>query len=218
MLFQICGYKRHGKTTLANELCDPQRVIGKWSILHDPSDNVLGELWHFWASPKLVNVHAFASKLKIETHEFLRLKNTSFDTFEHVKETATFADPDDPSIVRTIRQWYIHVSKQFSRDHWVQLVFDSIQMGGVNIISDWRFTKELVEPAITIRVFREGIDIPLIDDESEHDLDYYKTRYVFFTGDTEYIKAKFPQYKDYVRSEIEGYVGSEIRPIDNWNM
>jgi hypothetical protein len=111
-------------------------------------------------------------------------------------------------------------SKQFNslsaRDVWINFVKNKLE-GDINyfckylpndnnyIVTDWRYLHELeyslpkFKNINTIRVFRNCVEIPDNNIESEHNLDSCKTNFLLVDKEESFIDAirLFPQYNQY---------------------
>lgn len=199
-IFLICGYSGHDTNMFGMQMCN-DRIDPTWKILMAPGDD-------FDFYPYSMVFYAFGVNVKTRTHEYLKLDGVKFDSFEYVMDKAMFEDPNDQSDLRTIREWYIKIAareRAMDPNCFKDIVYKSIKHNdhpkGVvgHVVMDWRYPNEHKEGTVTIRVHREGVAIP--EHESDHHLDDILTRFVFFTGDEQRIKERFPQYKDYVLSD-----------------
>jgi len=212
-ILSLVGYTKTGKDEFAKDVIEKKlqynQVIQenvKWIIYskgHQDLPKFLG---------CSVKRYAFADALKIFTHEKLGLQNCAANTFENVKDSCWFFDPENPEKFNTIRDYYKFygdqekvknpfiwrdiVSKQMETDS--QMKTDS-KLNNVAIITDFRYPCEVLENQISLRLFRSVIPIPHPDIHSEHDLDKLMTDYILVPYEQDFQTALylFPQYADF---------------------
>lgn len=212
----VIGYKSVGKDTFIEDLQNSKlrqchnADDAKWTV-YSKRDNL--------AILKLldgeIKRYSFADALKIKTHDFLKLKGCSFNTFDEVKETAEFQNPTNPLERKTIRQFYIDLGQQEKLKNanvWTQIVHDAIYKDQLTqkhikpIISDFRFKNEILIPkqTTTVRLFRKQVPIPPFAEslkiDSEHNLDDFESDYLLLPPGQEEFDAAielFPQYANF---------------------
>jgi len=99
-------------------------------------------------------------------------------------------------------------------DHWVKSTEKYIYMNQKDsreqfMITDWRFPNERLHfeknfSSITYRIFRDEADDENFFDITEHSLDNEITDFLVVGSldDVEKAKEKFPQYKDYILTQV----------------
>lgn len=213
----VCGFLRVGKDCFIEDLknnklkqCrNPDEA--KW-IVYCKFENFI--ILDLLSSPEIKR-YSFADALKIKTHDFLKLKGCSSNTFDEVKETAEFQNPSNPLERKTVRNFYIDVGQEERKKDpnvWTRIVHDEIDKDLTNqknttpIISDFRFKNEILRPTqtTTIRLFRKKVPIPdfakSLDVDSEHNLDDFETDYLLLPPGQEEFKAAigfFPRYANF---------------------
>jgi len=152
---------------------------------------------------------ALADPLKNETHHYLKLQNCKSNSFEHVKDNALFQDPYNPSIYKTIRQWYIEFGaqkkKEFGDYYWIDRAHHVVEtnLNNQNVsVTDWRFKcenkplKDGTKP-LTLRLYRKEVKEAPMNVDSEHNLDDELTDFLLVSPDSEQqVFERFPQYND----------------------
>jgi hypothetical protein len=188
----LVGYRRTGKDTLAKALVEGTPISSL-----------------YWTScfkvPSCVNGKrlALADAVKQEVLEL-------YPCLKHVANLEEVKDqPLDILNGRSPRDlWKQHAMKQraLNSNYWVDKVVKAIETNTEHdiVITDCRFQneieafKQLKYQVITIRIVRDVVPIPDIDDVTEHELDNVKTDYLLVDSITSLNLALdlFPQYCD----------------------
>jgi len=176
----------------------------------------------------VVKQYALAEALKKVTHSELRLQDCPANAFEHVKDTLLVADPDCPTVHRTIRQWYIaiglrerikdplvwvkHVKKQIEQEKFRPEYYRTLYTGCIDVTSDCRFDNELLErswangisvPISTIRLHRAAVPMPPKQADrridSEHNMDEFATKYLFIPPGLVEYKTAIERFPQYAK-------------------
>jgi hypothetical protein len=200
----VTGYAKTGKDTFFQDL--KQKTI-RFQVDGDKKKAT----WHVFAK----NAHfadmlqqfeqvelfrcAFADALKNVTHNYLGIECPTH-AFEKVKDSCLFVDPKDPTQLRTMRGWYIHLATQKRMEDplfWANYVYNiPVPEHHARIITDWRMKNEYKQGYLTLRLFRS--DVPNPSFPSEHELDSWLTDFLLVPWqDTETVLKQFPQYHSY---------------------
>ena len=182
MLIFLCGYAGSGKDTLASDIIKGN--LSRWLFTSN--------MHYLYLEGYNFKRFSFADKLKEECEIKYGVPKDEQD-----KNTPKYILNGETVSARCI---WIHEAKiQREKDisyYSKQLVHDDNY-----IITDWRYPDELKyhnkEDVITIRVFRESVDIMALD--SEHQLDDYATDFLAVDSLSSLYKCKtlLPQYKNY---------------------
>ncbi len=218
--FALTAWKGTGKDTFFQELTtlrlstSAPETDAKWVVYYSPSTRRLHALKALFDSCVAKQRFAFADALKVETHNYLRLKNCPANAFENVKEIALFqAYP--ATEFKTMRTFYKERA-QYARAldplTWTRIVHSQIEQERkshefIDVITDWRFENELLKrhdakrQPLTIRLHRKDALVPDFalagEEESEHALDDFTTDFLLIPpGREEYeiAMSHFPQY------------------------
>lgn len=209
-ILQICGYRRTGKDKFYDIIsgnCDNNRF--KWRIYRDPDENR-----SFVESGKIKYVKkSFASELKNEASSVYNIPAKISDNDKDLKQFKHYKTGQLVSARDIYIEWGKYRRSQ-DINYWCEKVLVSIISENIDdtlryIITDWRFLNEdnyianKYHDRMTIRLFRSDVPIPDKNEESEHQLDNYKTDFLLIRDDLndEFGKAIeiFPQYKEYIQ-------------------
>lgn len=217
----VCGYKRSGKDTFYKSLTNGTlKTINPgenfmqskpyFYILSHSHDTTLdlSETWLLQAS--------FANMVKKEVQEYFKLSFKKPEVEDICKDNLQFFDESQKKF-RTLREYYIENAmsmREKDPDHWVKAtekyIFNNHRDSREQfMITDWRFPNERIYfeknfSSITYRIFREEADDENFFDATEHSLDNEITDFLVVGNleDIEKAKLKFPQYKEYVLTQV----------------
>lgn len=209
----ICGYRRHGKDTLANIILNgyPNIVAEKL-----PTKKTIAKMFCISSdglSPvikveKGYERRSFAQSLKLLAADIYNIPQFVSD---EEKDIPKFLHPVTKQIV-SARDIYIELGSEKRREDknfWCKQVLSGELKNSI-IITDWRFMNEYTYAKefcdsrgydlVTIRVFNVDAPIPDRSIETEHDLDEFKTDFVAFSFHKnidvlDKLTKMFPQYK-----------------------
>lgn len=182
MLIFVCGYAGSGKDTLANDII--QNNESRWIFTSN--------MHYLWLEGYKFKRFSFADKLKRECEVIYRVPREEND-----KNTPKYILNGKPASARDI--WIYEAKLQRDKDPYYYA--RDLQHDDNYIVTDWRYPNELeyhnAEDVVTIRVFRECVDI--MDIPSEHYLDNYMTDFLVVDSLSSLNKCKtlLPQYKNY---------------------
>jgi hypothetical protein len=220
----VCGYKRSGKDTFYKSLyngtmktVNPGEELGSESNLtpyfyifsHSHNETIdLNEI--------LLKQASFASMVKKEVQMYFQISFKKPEVEDMCKDNLEFFD-EEKNKYRTLREYYIeHAMKMRERDsdHWVKETEKYVYSQQKDsreqfMITDWRFPNERRYfeknfSSITYRIFRDEADDENFFDLTEHSLDNEITDFLVLGNleDVEKAKAKFPQYKEYILTQV----------------
>jgi len=220
----VCGYKRSGKDTFYKSLkngiiknINPGEDTGSefnpnpyfYIFSHSYNETIdLSEVFLEQAS--------FAAMVKKEVQTYFQISFKKPEVEDICKDNLEFFDEDQKKM-RTLREYYIeHAMKMRTQDsdHWVKATEKYIFCKQKDsreqfMITDWRFPNERLYfeknfSSITYRIFRDEADDENFFDVTEHSLDNEITDFLVLGNleDVEKAKLKFPQYKDYVLTQV----------------
>jgi hypothetical protein len=180
----LVAYAGTGKDTLVNELRGGRLSLSsgepegpgepRWVVYGPPSAallarRVLPQVFSP-ANTAIIRRYAFADALKVETHEWLRLRGCPADAFENVKNTLQCPHPLTGELA-TMRGHYIGYGQLRRRDDplvWARIVAQSIarekfsqgvKRGHLGVVTDFRFDNELLPLHAALRESEdEGIE------------------------------------------------------------
>jgi hypothetical protein len=230
----ITAWRGTGKDTLVQHLSTEQITVADadctdalWVVYSDSSDQALNKIYPLLANQLLVRKFSLDEALRVETHEWLRLRDCPADAFEQCKDTLTCLNPT--GVRKSIRQHYIDYGQAARRKDtsiWIRTVLEEIEykkfysgllQGIIDVIPDWQFENELVdrqyrnqdcklmyelkENIITIRLHRKDVAVPeTLADKStdpEHNLDNFLTDYLFIPPGEEEAKLALDRFPQY---------------------
>jgi hypothetical protein len=220
----VCGYKRSGKDTFYKSL---KNGIIKNINPGEDSGSELNPNPYFYIfshsynetidlSEVFLEQASFAAMVKKEVQTYFQISFKKPEVEDMCKDNLEFFDEDQKKM-RTLREYYIeHAMKMRAQDsdHWVKATEKYIYCHQKDsreqfMITDWRFTNERLYfeknfSSITYRIFRDEADDENFFDVTEHSLDNEITDFLVLgsVDDIEKAKAKFPQYKEYVLTQV----------------
>jgi hypothetical protein len=170
----ITAWRGTGKDTLVQHLSTEQITVADadctdalWVVYSDSSDQALNKIYPLLANQLLVRKFSLDEALRVETHEWLRLRDCPADAFEQCKDTLTCLNPT--GVRKSIRQHYIDYGQAARRKDpsiWIRPVIEAIeckkfyypglQKGTIDVISDWQFENELVDRQYCNEYCNEG--------------------------------------------------------------
>jgi len=214
----VCGYMKHGKTTLCSHTL---------KSIHSTDINVLkeeikGKYYQLVYTAQFSEDASSISKditlkdyplayvLKLDTHKRLGLDipESLWDTF---KDTVSILDIDTRKYEK-LRYFYIKYAKQIcdiNPSYYADCVIANIKKNfnkdTIYSVSDWRKPIEYETimktqlPVSTVRIFRSSVVIPDDDYPLEHLLDKFQTTSLYVQSVEDFHKAVtiWPQYADY---------------------
>lgn len=192
-----CGYRRHGKDTLCQQLQGISlKPMTSWVLYRSPDCTL-----EFPSVKKDYSRISFAGILKEEVLSSLTLP-PEFDP-ERDKDVPLFSGQSFRSlcIERAMKK------REEDPDYWCRLAFERGPSEQDWIVTDWRFLNELGSSnraEITIRVFSGDSQIPSRDEITEHQLDHVKTDFLLMWASTpfETCVQLFPQYACYQKYDL----------------
>src|SRR5579871_6294520 len=211
-----CGYTKTGKDTLFRNISGLSDNKHKYALFRSSKDIKLDNNFLKFISEKTKRI-GFADQIKRDVnYELLGTYNPfAFDAFKDSLKVTKKGVPW-ASEMKTLRQYYIDHGcnmRKIDPDHWVKEAEKCIGDNTLINITDFRFPNEceyFVKKSekyrvTTVRIFRSSVDVPNINEPSEHSLDQFVTDYVVISGqDQETINdefnklvKQFPQYADY---------------------
>ncbi len=205
-ILALVGYTKTGKDEFARDVTEKKLQYdttpknAKW-IIYSQGDQELQKILLYSAKR-----YAFADALKLFTHEKLGLQNCAANTFENVKDSCWFVDPESPERYNTIRDYYKFYGDQEKSKNisiWRDVVSKQIEAdsksNNLAIVTDFRYPCEVLENQISLRLFRSIVPIPHPDIHSEHNLDKLMTDYLLVPSEEDFRTALylFPQYADF---------------------
>jgi hypothetical protein len=217
----VCGYKRSGKDTFYKSLTN-----GELKTVN-PGENFKASNPYFYIfshshdssldlNETMLLQASFAAIVKKEVQDYFQISFKKQEVEDICKDNLQFFD-DEQKRLRTLREYYIeHAMKmrQMDPDHWVKATEKHIFCRHRDsreqfMITDWRFPNERIYfeknfSSITYRIFRDEADDENFFDATEHSLDNEITDFLVVGSleDVEKAKVKFPQYKDYVLTQV----------------
>jgi hypothetical protein len=217
----VCGYKRSGKDTFYKSL--------KKGILEkvNPGEDITPKVPYFYIfshshdinldlSEVFLEQASFAAMVKKEVQKYFQISFKKSEVEDLCKDNLEFFD-EEKKKYRTLREYYIEHAmnmREKDSDHWAKATEKYIFCKQKDsreqfMITDWRFTNERIYfeknfSSITYRIFRDEADDENFFDITEHSLDNEITDFLVLGSleDVEKAKVKFPQYKDYILTQV----------------
>jgi hypothetical protein len=216
----VCGYKRSGKDTFYKSLQNgtlkninpgEKEHSNSYFYIFSHSHNQIIDLNEIFLKQA-----SFAAMVKKEVQEYFQISFKKPEVEDLCKDNLDFFDETQKKF-RTLRDYYIeHAMKMRDSDpdHWVKATEKYIFCNQKDskeqfMITDWRFPNERLYfeknfSSITYRIFRDEADDENFFDATEHSLDNDITDFLVVGNleEAEKAKVKFPQYKDYILTQV----------------
>lgn len=206
----VCGYRRTGKDTffikISSSPGNKLETLFKWRVFAlNPSHIKFDEF-------NSVRT-AFADSLKEEASEEYNIPLVVPDVDKDIKQFVHYKSEATVSARDIYLEWGA-IRRTQDPDYWCKAAFKKVSLNEkINcVVTDWRYRNEAThvlnnyQNVTTVRLWRSDVPEPPAHIDSEHDLDNYRTDILLLRDDMEgelqKAKEKFPQYVNYVATDI----------------
>lgn len=219
-ILMLCGYKGSGKDRLFEIMksgkilsCEYVFIEPKYSQLVYNSDSIYRIGFADLLKQEVLELYPIPEGYNSDKLKDVPIPNLNIELeLENKMKEMNEMKLEPPFSFRDFCLYQAKVRRDQDPEYWVKLAYNKIsnmESDKLCVITDFRYPNEYEYlksqenvNIITIRVFRECVNIPPIELKSEHALDDFVTDFVFipkinYEQEERKVKELFPQYRKY---------------------